>query len=190
MGYPRGLPQTEESKQRRRESALRRYSRLSVEERRQLSRVWTDDSRARFSERMRELSTTPTWRSAVSRGVSEYLRGLSPEELQEWIGRAWEALGTRPTCLEVTVAAALSEFKVPFATQVSIGRYRVDFLVDETLVIECDGAYWHSLPEDREHDRVRDEWLVARGYVVTRLSEQQIKTDCASAVAHALDSRR
>ncbi|MBC2653602.1 endonuclease domain-containing protein [Novosphingobium aerophilum] len=53
--------------------------------------------------------------------------------------------------------------------QVEEGRYRVDFLANKWLVIEIDGAAWHSSPEAIARDKVRDEYLESLGYTVLRI---------------------
>lgn len=53
--------------------------------------------------------------------------------------------------------------------QVEISRYRVDFLVDDTLVVEVDGAKWHSGPVAIVRDRKRDAALSELGYTVLRI---------------------
>ncbi|MBP2442700.1 endonuclease domain-containing protein [Rhizobium leguminosarum] len=53
--------------------------------------------------------------------------------------------------------------------QVEHKPYRVDFLVDRWLVVEIDGAAWHSDPEAVERDRIRDEFFVANGFSVVRI---------------------
>ena len=53
--------------------------------------------------------------------------------------------------------------------QVPVENYRLDFLVDEGLVVEVDGARWHSSPSAVKRDRARDEVLTAKGYRVLRI---------------------
>ena len=53
--------------------------------------------------------------------------------------------------------------------QVVIDSYRVDFLVDERLVVEIDGAKWHSSREARERDRKRDLHMKDQRYEVLRI---------------------
>ena len=53
--------------------------------------------------------------------------------------------------------------------QVEEGRYRVDFLANEWLVIEIDGAAYHSSPEAIARDKVRDEYFESLGYTVIRI---------------------
>ena len=53
--------------------------------------------------------------------------------------------------------------------QVEALRYRLDFLVDDALVVEIDGAEWHSSPEAMARDKKRDEDLVEAGYTILRI---------------------
>lgn len=49
-----------------------------------------------------------------------------------------------------------------------VGRYYPDFLVG-TVIVEIDGARWHSSEEQRERDRKRDRDLLSLGYRVYRI---------------------
>ncbi|MDR6587411.1 DUF559 domain-containing protein [Agrobacterium tumefaciens] len=47
--------------------------------------------------------------------------------------------------------------------------YRLDFLVNKWLVVEVDGAAWHSSPEAVERDGIRDEFFKVKGFSVLRI---------------------
>ncbi|WP_019956301.1 endonuclease domain-containing protein [Yoonia vestfoldensis] len=53
--------------------------------------------------------------------------------------------------------------------QVPVSSYRLDFLVDNRLVVEIDGAAYHSSPEAVERDKKRDSFLKEIGYEVLRI---------------------
>lgn len=53
--------------------------------------------------------------------------------------------------------------------QVKIPPYRADFLVNRWLVVEIDGATYHSSPEAIERDKKRDEFMQDDGYSVLRI---------------------
>lgn len=53
--------------------------------------------------------------------------------------------------------------------QVEEGRYRLDFLANQWLVIEIDGAAYHSTPEAIARDAQRDRCLEGLGYTVLRI---------------------
>ncbi|QCR18431.1 hypothetical protein C1N71_02340 [Agrococcus sp. SGAir0287] len=65
-------------------------------------------------------------------------------------------------------------------TQVRIGDARVDLLVGDRLVIECDGGEHHAGWEAQAADRARDGRLVTLGSLVVRLTDQQIVDDWAT----------
>lgn len=76
--------------------------------------------------------------------------------------------------------------------QVPIGPFRADFLVElvrARLVVEADGAAYHTAPEDVEYDRRRDDYMKRSGFDVIRFTGSQIVRDapaCARAVAGRL----
>lgn len=66
--------------------------------------------------------------------------------------------------------------RIPHVQQVLFPRVgRVDFLIGEGLVIEADGAEFHTDRASFEEDRRRDAILAARGYRVLRFSYTQIR---------------
>lgn len=56
-----------------------------------------------------------------------------------------------------------------FDLQVKMPPYRVDFLANDRLVVEIDGAAYHSSPEEVARDAERDEILRSRGYEILRI---------------------
>lgn len=53
--------------------------------------------------------------------------------------------------------------------QVPFDYYRLDFLVDKQLVVEVDGAAYHSSPEAVDRDERRDIFLEGKGFDVLRI---------------------
>lgn len=81
--------------------------------------------------------------------------------------------------LEKKIAAVLTTKNIPFLHNYKIGRYWADFLIEDRVVIECDGAYWHK---DIEKEKRRDNYLHKRGYFVFHLPETKIETDSGDCV--------
>lgn len=79
--------------------------------------------------------------------------------------------------LESMVRLRLRSRRIRVRTQVRIGRFRVDLLVGDRLVIECDGAEHHADWRAHAADRERDRELTAAGYLVVRLTYGQIVDD-------------
>ena len=78
---------------------------------------------------------------------------------------------------ETRVRLFFQQRKVKVTPQVEIpGLGRVDMVVGDRLIIECDSQTYHSSPAQQERDRARD--LIARdlGYDTIRLSYHQIWT--------------
>lgn len=71
----------------------------------------------------------------------------------------------------------LLDARIRFRQQVKIdGVGRVDFLIGSRLVIEVDGAEFHTERKDFEEDRRRDAVLAALGYRVLRFSYSQVES--------------
>ena len=73
-------------------------------------------------------------------------------------------------------------------TQREIGPFRADILVitdNRQLVIECDGAAYHTSEEHVIRDKKRDRYFAARGISVMRFSGKEIHRDprgCAAEI--------
>lgn len=79
---------------------------------------------------------------------------------------------------ETMVRYRLRSRRVQLTPQVEIpGVGRVDFLVGERLVIEVDSRGHHTGEENYQKDRARDLTLRAMGYIVVRLTYQQVVHD-------------
>lgn len=64
-----------------------------------------------------------------------------------------------------------------FLRQYIIGDYIVDFVCrDDGLIVEVDGAY-HSEPRQQLDDKMREQWLVDKGYHVIRFTNEEVLYD-------------
>jgi very-short-patch-repair endonuclease len=99
----------------------------------------------------------------------------------------------RTSSLETRMAEAMRGLGLRPLPQAPFGPYNVDFAFPEArLVVECDGAYWHSLPKQKRIDHSKDAYLANRGWRVLRLTEAAIKASpatCAQAVLEAVMGR-
>lgn len=69
-------------------------------------------------------------------------------------------------------AKRLEGFK--FRRQHPIGKYIVDFVcLEKMLVVELDGGQ-HSEPGKEEYDRERDNWLKKEGYFILRFWDNEV----------------
>jgi DNA helicase-2/ATP-dependent DNA helicase PcrA len=80
------------------------------------------------------------------------------------------------TTIEEKMLQALEENELFYQTQVQLGRYRVDFLVEhehKKIIVECDGKAYHDPHKDRERDKV----LASDGYSICHFSGAEILSD-------------
>lgn len=110
-----------------------------------------------------------------------HLRLATRHELEVWSGsaprrvrRALAKIDRAESGLETMVRVRLRAKGVAVRTQVQIGRYRVDLLVGDRLIVECDGGEHHARWAAQSADRARDRALALAGYVVVRLTYEQI----------------
>lgn len=73
--------------------------------------------------------------------------------------------------------------------QVPVSYYRLDFLVDKRLVVEIDGAAWHSSPEAVAKDRLRDSELSDLGFETLRIPAKIALYSPNEAIARVKRSR-
>jgi very-short-patch-repair endonuclease len=100
----------------------------------------------------------------------------------------------RETSIETKLYAELERRGITFVKQQVIdGLWVVDALIPGArIVVECDGEYWHSLPEMQKRDKKKDAYLRSRKYKVFRFPEAAIHADvigCVQKIVDALISR-
>ena len=80
--------------------------------------------------------------------------------------------------------------------QLRIGRssawreFRGDFLVDDKLIVEIDGAAWHGSPDAIARDAARDKKIHMEGYTVLRIPASVVFNTPAEAVRKVEEVRR
>jgi very-short-patch-repair endonuclease len=87
------------------------------------------------------------------------------------------------TGLERTVRYELERLGVAFQKEYRVGRYTVDFLVGDTLVVEADGGAWHPDAAKNPYGfkklakaKLRDAYLKSQGLSVLHFDEKQIRS--------------
>jgi len=79
--------------------------------------------------------------------------------------------------LESIVRVRLRSCRLRVRAQVWIGDRRVDLVVGDRLIVECDGAEHHGSWAAHSADRARDRALVAAGFLVMRVTYRQVLDD-------------
>ena len=80
------------------------------------------------------------------------------------------------TDIERAMADALRRNHITFEEQVVMfDKFMVDFkLTNYSIIVQCDGVYWHSSPYAKRRDKGQDAYLVKAGYVVLRFTDRQV----------------
>ena len=97
---------------------------------------------------------------------------------------------------EKIVKQYLEKNAIPFNSQVSIGRFIVDYTIPPNLVIEVQGTYWHAdkrrynrkqlgkrQQEAVSKDKRKILYLTEKGYYVFLVWELDIKSDIKKAMS-------
>lgn len=53
--------------------------------------------------------------------------------------------------------------------------YIYDFCINNKLIIEYDGEFYHSDNEQKEFDKAKTQFAINKGYIVLRVSEKNAK---------------
>ena len=88
----------------------------------------------------------------------------------------WQLLRNRQRC------------KMKFRRQHPLGKYTADFYCAEVkLVVEVDGAH-HLTEQGRQHDTIRDQWMMEQGILVLRFTGKRIEFETLE-VCNEIDAR-
>lgn len=105
------------------------------------------------------------------------------KQLQEWAADAPKAVrallavadAKAESGSESMVRCRLRSLRIMTRIQVRVMQgTRVDLLVGDRLIIECDSKEHHTAADAYESDRRRDRRMIARGFIVLRLTYRQI----------------
>ena len=96
----------------------------------------------------------------------EYIGGLGTASLRAAVARSRVSESGAESLVREWLRAA----GIPARTQVLVGRWRLDLVIGEWLVIEVDGFAYHSDRGPFDRDRFRDRELALAGYTVLRIT--------------------
>lgn len=123
----------------------------------------------KFRHEPRAIASDPNWQTFIS----EHCESPAETAFLRAVIAAYKLLPDNGSL----ITAGL---KVDF--QVEVDRYRLDFMANEWLIIEIDGAAWHSSDEAKARDAARDRFFVELGYSVLRIPAKIVFNDPNEAV--------
>lgn len=124
----------------------------------------------------KEIANRPEVKEATSKHSKEWWDNVSDEQRSKRASKI--AKTTKDTVIERKVCKQLSEYKVDYIQQVSLfgGRYFLDIVLPKyNIAIECNGDYWHSLPDRVERDKRLAEDIKKTPYTLITIWEHDIK---------------
>ncbi|HEY8097149.1 MAG TPA: hypothetical protein VIE65_13785 [Methylobacter sp.] len=119
---------------------------------------WLDDSyRKIVTEAVREAWKNDNYRKIRSQQSRDF---WSLEENKRRAAIARSLQSGKKSSIEVATETILSSMGLEFQPQYPVGPYLFDFYIQEkNLYIECQGEYWHSLPDKEARDRSKRTYL-------------------------------
>ena len=102
---------------------------------------------------------------------------------QQYCSHRCYLLNRRVSLPERKVGEALSLAGVHLDPQKRIGRWTFDYYLPEAkIVVEVDGAFWHSSPEVQERDRRKDAFVEESGMMIVRIDADEVMINCLRAI--------
>lgn len=139
------------------------------------------------------LKRSSATRARMSKSRLAYWENMSPAERARRREQFLQRMPMRPrfrrTNIERMIAQELDANDIQYEWNAPLlGRFCVDFLLrDYPIVIECDGEYWHSLPETQKRDEAKNVAVVAAGYTLFRFSEREIRHDAKACIERVVN---
>lgn len=133
----------------------------------------------------------------VGKRISQAKKGHRMYRRKAWkrkVCQSFQRLAQeRPeTEIEAIMRNALIGAGIPFAQQLAVDCYVIDFAIEyqgRKIAVECDGAHWHSQIDRAARDQRRDAELSELGWLVLRFPDSFILEDperCVNIVKAAL----
>lgn len=92
-------------------------------------------------------------------------------------------IGGKRSSIEIKLESAMKDANIPFEPQFKLGRWICDFgIPSHSIIIECDGVYWHNLPKQKEKDARKNKDVHKKGWKILRLWENEINDDIETCI--------
>lgn len=133
------------------------------------------------------LSSPCFWSAEEEKYLKKYYANTTRKELAKKLNRTPASIEhkvsrmglkkRKESQLEIDFSITLNELNIPYKRQEKIGRYRVDFLLENNIIIETYGTFWHADPKvynneslyEKQKDSIakdirRTKFLNSKGY--------------------------
>ena len=189
MSWPKGKKKSKEHKQKIRES-LKRYCQTpegKIKRSKAAKKNWQNSEyRKQRSEWLQNKWKEEEFRESVSKfqrskvNSEETKEKMSKARIQFLKNNDFDWL--KPSSIELKVKEQLDMLGIRYIQQKMIvfenRIFYLDFYIPHLrLVIECNGDYWHSLPERVERDKILEKYVKSTGRDIIFIWEHEINDD-------------
>lgn len=125
------------------------------------------------------------FRESWKRQWNNLTKAQQLERLSNWIEAGHSAdksFSLKPSSIEIKLAKQLDEIGIKYIQQKHISNgtrnFYLDFYIPSLrLVIECNGDYWHNLPDKKQRDKELKEYVESTGRKIIFIWEHEINDD-------------
>ncbi|HUW44773.1 MAG TPA: NUMOD3 domain-containing DNA-binding protein [Dehalococcoidia bacterium] len=136
----------------------------------------SEDTKRRMSDAQKKITHSGRFKKG---NMHRYYEKTFSEEHKNKIreARLKQVFPQKDTSIEVAMQNELTQRGIIYEKHLPVcGVCQPDIVFPERkIIIQCDGDYWHNLPEMVEKDRRQDKALRANGWQVLRFWEHEIK---------------
>ena len=145
----------------------------------------SQEQRNKISVAVKKNHNAKEWHEKQSLKLKEFYSQMSSEEKQEYLKnfvKAGRSGKNKNTSIELKIKKQLDDLEIKYIQQKFIkNNYRsffLDFYIPSLkLVIECNGDYWHNLPQVKQRDKELKEYVESTGRKIIFIWEHEIKDD-------------
>ena len=192
MLWPKGRKRSEEEKQKMRESNIRTAQSPKAKAKRSeaTKRNWQNpEYRKQQTERLKnKWKSDKDYREKMlevqhnKKNSDETKERMSKARIKYYKEHPDSLFSLKPTSIELKVKEQLDMIGIRYIQQQRINdgkrNYFIDFYIPSLkLVLECNGDYWHNLPEKKERDKALKEYVESTGRRIIFIWEHEINDD-------------
>ena len=148
-------------------------------------RKWSKEARKNVSDGVKKSYNNPELRKKRSEINKRIWSEMTKEEKQKRVANGLKlahekVMKLNSSSIEDKVAEQLTMLNVRYIRQKCLkgGKFYIDFYIPSLkLVIECNGDYWHNLPNRIERDKELKEYVESTGRRIIFIWEHEINDD-------------
>ncbi len=151
--------------------------------------LWAEDAEYRNAivSKRKGTKLTQEWKDNISKGHLKRFKTMTQEDVREHLQRSlWSREVNKNTDIELIMKDHFHKVGLYYEQQKPVGKWFVDFYLPELdWLIECNGEYWHSLPDRIKRDELLQNYCETNQLPLLWLWGKDIKEDPELAICKA-----